>query len=106
MDGKIIEEARKLHRLGITWKDIGARLGVNPATVRINVIGRPPRGFRSRDRRRLDNAPIRGAGADCVFIARHKPRGIKTVIKRDPDAVRAFAAGQISRAELVARLTP
>ncbi len=99
-----IDEGRRLHDLGYSWREVGMRLGLKGSTVRVNCTGRTR--IRYRKPENDNNRPICGAGADSTFVHRHTPRTIKTVIRRDMDAVRAFAAGQISRAELVARLTP
>jgi hypothetical protein len=86
------EEALEMRDLVYSQQQIAARAGVD----------------RSRVNRLFSVREEALSGPSDEFNDPRKPRAIREVIKRDamPEALRAFAAGEIDRAEMMRRITP
>lgn len=105
----LIKEVLRRHALGEKPQVIARALGIPRSSVYTFVarykIGVEDRKTRPRERKTTEI--IHGAGPDRCFIAPHEARPPAKLLNRDAvmPAARAFAAGKISREELMRRIT-
>ena len=106
-----VPDALERRARGETYDVIASVHGVSPTTVRTAVNPEKKRKSRAKSAecKRIRSAAQRGEGPIVgSFIFKHKPRAIRKVIDRPAvmPAARLFAAGRITRQELIASITP
>ena len=105
------EEARRLQREGMTYAEIGARLGITRHYVRVALVPgvreRDAEKSRARHARKGDRvASVDRVKTDRQFVEPHRRRPVRQIIDRE--AIRQIIAernGSIPVAELMARVT-
>ena len=105
-----VEEARRLRADGMTFRELSAKYGFAQSVISEAVSG-VPRPKRDRNvphpKLRTSESPIFGAGPDCVFVKAWSKRAPRPVIDKDAimPAAKAFAAGKITRDEMMRRIS-
>ena len=89
-------EARRMRAQGKTSAEIAMALGQAPSTVRTALLGTPR------------SSPPETLGAGAQYTAPHVPRTPRPILNQDMvrSAAADFAAGRISRDELMKQISP